>query len=139
MASYKQILEAKAQEYKLWFEKFDIRIIDFEELAQSLESGVKPECIWTYKDFWDVESSADGTIRFRGAGYVPWLDSEDDEEPCFAISSKPVSELDKSCFSEVLLQCYDCDETPDENCVFCLGDLEVRFDLNEDGTYALAG
>jgi hypothetical protein len=139
MASYKDVLDAKAQEYKQWIENNKIRIIDFEDLEECLESGISPECIWTYKDFWDVESSADESISFRGAGYVPWLDSDDDQEPCFAISSKPVSELDKSCYSEVLIQCYDCDEAPDENCAFCHGDLEVRYDMHEDGTFSLAG
>lgn len=137
MASYKDVLDAKAQEYKLWFEKFEIRIIDFEELEESLESGIDAGCIWTYKDFWDVASSPDGSINFRGAGYVPWLDLNDDQEPSLAISSKPVSGEDSPCYSEVLLICYDCSEVVDSQCVFCLGILEVRFDLNSNGTYSL--
>lgn len=137
MASYKQVLEAKAQEYREWIEKFEIRIIDFEELQESLESGTDPACIWTYKDFWDVASSEDGSISYRGAGYVPWLDSDDDQEPSFAISSNPASDDDKSCYSEVLLICCDCSEVVDMECVFCLGKLEVRFDLNSDGTFSL--
>ena len=66
----------------------------------------------------------------------------DSDETQYAISGKTRSPADKSVLNEVLIPCVSCvdedgDEDSDPDCVFCEGQLEVRFDLNLDGTYNL--
>lgn len=144
---YDEVLSATAQQYKQWFEKYDIRFVSWEELGELLKDGLDEQRIWTWDDMWDsvpfTLSTGDETT-YRGGGYLPYFEGyPDSDETHYAISPKALSSEDSSILDQVLLTCISCvdedgDEDPDPDCEFCEGELEVRFDLKEDGTYQLS-
>jgi hypothetical protein len=144
---YHEILAALATEYKQWFQKYEIEFVSWEELGELLNNGLDEGRIWTLEDLWDgyhFTLSNGNEITYRGSGYLPFFGGYPaSDETQYAISEKELSSSDKSVFNQVLIPCVSCvdedgDEDSDPDCEFCEGQLEVRFDLNQDGTYDLA-
>jgi len=142
---YLEILDATAAEYKLWFESYDVKFVSWEELGKLLEDGLDERRIWTQEDMWDgfyFTLSSGNETTYRGSGFLPYFGCyPDSDETYYAISAKVITPEDRSVFNEVLITCNTCvdedgDEASDPDCEFCEGELEVRFELNTDGTYS---
>jgi hypothetical protein len=143
---YHEILAALATEYKQWFEEYEIEFVSWKELGELLKGGLDEGRIWTLEDLWDgyhFTLSNGDEITYRGSGYLPFFGGYPaSDETQYAISETALSSSDKSVFNQVLIPCVSCvdedgDEDSDPDCEFCEGQLEVRFDLNQDGTYNL--
>jgi hypothetical protein len=144
---YEEILSAAAHEYKLWIETNDIKFSSWEELGELLKNGLDEAKIWTLEDLWDdyIFNLSNGTeTSYRGSGYLPYFEGyPDNDETQYAISSKATTAGDGSVFNEVLITCNSCvdedgDADPDSDCEFCQGEIEVRFELQQDGNYCRA-
>jgi hypothetical protein len=135
LGKHERLLSELARDYSAWFKKFQVRLLESDELADELDSGLDESFIWSYKDFWDSTIYVDESgeeVRYRGAGYVEWYEEDAD---AFAVAA--LNEGDSEViFSEVMLLCDDCIEDEDEDCAFCEGDQEVAFVLKPDGTFA---
>ena len=144
---HQEILGALASEYKQWYELNDIRFVSWQELGELLKDGLDEARIWTLEDLWDNQYftlSSGIATTYRGMGFLPYFGSyPDSDETEYAISSSAITTKDNSVLKEVLVACKLCvdedgDQDADLDCDFCEGELEVRFDLNVDGTYQLS-
>jgi hypothetical protein len=134
-AKHEKLLAELANEYAEWFKKFQVRLLESDELADELASGLDQSFVWSYKNFWDSVIHTDESgdeVRYRGAGYVEWYEEDAD---AFAVTSLSEGDSDVI-FSEVLLMCDDCVDDTDPECEFCQGEQEVTFVLSPDGSFA---
>jgi hypothetical protein len=134
LEKHERLLTELAREYADWFKKFQVRLLERDELADEVASGLDENLIWSYKYFWDSVIYPDESgeeVHYRGAGYVEWYEEGAD---AYAVTNLNEGDSDVI-FSEVLLICDDCSDEVDPDCEFCEGEQEVPFVLKPDGSF----
>jgi hypothetical protein len=132
------VLNDAAKIYAKWFADSEVVLMDYPDFIKSKKRNEITGTVWTSVDFWDAISLNLGgqEVEIRGAGFVqrePFAE-EKEERPLIAIA-KNASQED-FVLSEILLPCESCEEDEDEDCEFCYGELEARFELLADGTWS---
>jgi hypothetical protein len=130
------ILRVLGEKYKQWIENLEPEFQDFDDFDLNREKLSDSSLVWTYVDFWDpIETDVNGeSVFLRGAGFVQREPFEEEwaDEPMIAITASATQ--DDFVFSEVLISCENCSSSgADEDCDFCFGELEARFQLRSDG------